>query len=240
MKRSEAHDRRPKPMTESLNPLADRRSQLLAYNSGVWEGQFVRLDATGEEQERFESHLLVSESEGLIEASLTSRDSGEMRRMAFREPPAEMQISPQGHWSLGPDRIGSWPWVSELCLVHGGRRRRAVVRLGGEVLESLVIVWEGRSGQVDPPPTSPLQARRAGPSAPVAPGDSGLDIWTIAADLELVIPDQRRPGRAQSVALRWQPQPGLQLEIQRTYNPYGTLEGLGAAGGADWPGTAQP
>jgi len=197
-------------MIGPLNPLADRRSQLLAHNGGVWEGQFVRLDATGEEQERFDSHLLVSNSEGLIEASLTNRDRGEVRRMAFREPPAERQISPQGHWSLGPDRIGPWPWVSELCLVHGERRRRAVVR---------------------------LQARRVGPSGT---GEPGLNIWTVAAGLEIVNPEQRRPGRAQSVALRWQPQPGLQLDIQRAYDPYGTRMDLGVAGGADWPGTAQP
>ena len=114
-------------MTGALNPLADRRHQLLAHNAGIWEGAFVRLDATGQEQERFASHLLVEDSDGRIEASLTNCNSGELRRMAFREPPAEMQISPEGHWSLGPDRIGPWPWVSELCLVHGEQRRRAVV-----------------------------------------------------------------------------------------------------------------
>jgi hypothetical protein len=114
-------------MTGALNPLADHRHQLLAHNAGIWEGAFVRLDATGQEQERFASHLLVEDKDGRIEASLTNRNSGDVRRMAFREPPAEMQISPQGHWSLGPDRIGPWPWVSELCLVHGEQRRGAAL-----------------------------------------------------------------------------------------------------------------
>ena len=227
-------------MTGALNPLADRRHQLLAHNAGIWEGAFVRLDATGQEQERFASHLLVEDTDGQIEASLTNRNSGEVRRMAFREPPAEMQISPEGHWSLGPDRIGPWPWVSELCLVHGERRRRAVVRLGSDRLESLVIVWEGRPQQADPPPPAPLRARAAAPDGLAATREQGQTIWTIAAGLEIGIPDRRQQGCTQAVSLRWQPQPGLQLEMQRTYDPYGNLLGPGGAGGADWPGSAAP
>ena len=111
-------------MPEDLEPQRNCRSTLLIHNAGIWEGQFVRLDPGGREQSRFASHLSVLDTDGLIEASLTNRDSGEVRRMAFREPPAEMQISPQGHWSLGPDRIGPWPWVNELCLVHGDQHRR--------------------------------------------------------------------------------------------------------------------
>ena len=224
-------------MTAPPNPLVDRRRQLLAHNAGVWEGQFVRLDATGQEQERFASHLLVTDSEGVIEASLSNRSSGEVRRMAFREPPAAMQISPEGHWSLGPDRTGPWPWVSELCLVHGEQRRRAVVRLGSELLESLVIVWEGRPQQAEPAPDAPLRAWQSGPAGQANAGQQGQTIWTIAAGLELVTPDRRLGGSPQSVALRWQPQPGLQLEIQRSYDAYGNLLGLGATGGADWPRT---
>ena len=224
-------------MTAPPNPLLDRRRQLLAHNAGIWEGQFVRLDASGQEQERFASHLLVEDTDGQIEASLTNRNSGEVRRMAFREPPAEMQISPQGHWSLGPDRIGPWPWVSELCLVHGEQRRRAVVRLGSEQPESLVIVWEGRPQQAEPPPAAPLRAWPAAPADQAIAGQQGQTIWTIAAGLELVTPDRRLGGSPQSVALRWQPQPGLQLEIQRSYDAYGNLLPLGATGGADWPRT---
>ncbi|MEI7953353.1 MAG: hypothetical protein WCH37_11870 [Synechococcaceae cyanobacterium ELA182] len=229
-------------MTGPLKPLADRRSRLLAHNAGTWVGQFVRLDANGIEQNRFDTHLLVTDLDGLIEASLTNRDSGEVRRMAFGEPPADMQISREGHWSLGPDRVGPWPWVSELCLVHGEQRRRAVVRLGSDQLESLVIVWEGRPQQADPAPAAPLRAmaRAAAPVGLAAAGEQGQTIWTIAAGLEIVIPDRRHPGSAQALALRWQPQPGLQLEIQRAYDPYGNLLGPGVAGGADWPGSTAP
>ena len=223
----------------SANPRGDRRSDLLTHNAGVWEGQFVRLNASGLEQERFASQLLVADTGGLIEASLTNRSSGEVRRMTFREPPAEMQISPRGHWSLGPDRIGPWSWVNELCLVHGEQRRRAVVRLGSEQLESLVVVWEGRPGQADPAPAAPLQAS-ALTTAGLAGGGQGQTTWTIAAGLEIVLPDRRWPGSPQSVLLRWQPRPGLLLEIARSYDAYGNLLDLGATGGADWPGSAPP
>ena len=226
-------------MTGPLDAPADRRSRLLAHNAGTWLGQFVRLDASGVEQHRFDSHLLVTDSDGLVEASLTNRDSGEVRRMAFGEPPAEMQISPQGHWSLGPDRIGAWPWVSELCLVHGEQRRRAVVRLGSDRLESLVIVWEGRPQQAEAPPPAPLRAWAA-PEDLAATGEQGRTIWTIAAGLEIVIPDRRQQGSAQAVVLRWQPRPGLWLEIERAYDAYGNQLGPGAAGGADWPGSTPP
>ena len=224
----------------SSNPSSDRRSNLLAHNAGVWEGQFVRLNASGLEQERFASHLLVADTGGLIEASLTNRSSGEVRCMAFREPPAEMQISPQGHWSLGPDRIGPWSWVNELCLVHDEQRRRAVVRLGSEQLESLVVVWEGRPGLADAPPSAPVQARATGSSGSAGAHAPGLSTWVIGADLEIVLPTLRRAGSPQSVLLRWQPQPGLLLEIARAYDAYGNLLDLGATAGADWPGSAPP
>jgi hypothetical protein len=133
------------------------RSALLAFNAGLWEGSFIRLDGRGHEVERFDSHLEVSEAapgdrsdprQGEITAALTNRSSGQVRTMRFLEPPAEMQIDPlAGHWSLGPDRIGPWPWVSELALVHGDQRRRVVVRHGAEQLECLVVVVEGRPGQ---------------------------------------------------------------------------------------------
>jgi hypothetical protein len=233
-------------MPEDLESQRNCRSTLLLHNAGTWEGQFVRLDPSGREQSRFATHLSVLDTDGLIEASLTNRDSGEVRRMAFREPSAEMQISPQGHWSLGPDRIGPWPWVNELCLVHGDQRRRAIVRLDSEQLESLVVVWEGRPGLADTPPAAPLQAGATGGSEPADCGEPaganqlGLTTWTIAAGLEIVLPDRRRPGSPQSVALRWQARPDLLLEIARAYDAYGNLLDPGAAGGADWPGSAPP
>lgn len=77
--------------------------------------------------------------------------------MRFQEPPVKMQIDPlRGHWSLGPDRIGPWTWISELALVHGDQRRRVVVRHGAERLESLVVVVEGRPGQKLALPAAPL------------------------------------------------------------------------------------
>ena len=138
---------------------------LLAHNAGVWEGTFVRLEGRPEgealEIERFASRLVVEHQGGTVDASLTNLDSGNVRSMRFAEPPAEMQISPEGHWSLGPDRIGSWPWVSELCLTAGDHRRRAVVRLEGERLISLVVVIEARPGLSDPPPPAPCACRRS-------------------------------------------------------------------------------
>jgi len=57
--------------------------------------------------------------------------------MEFGQPPAEMQVDPAGHWSLGPERIGSLAWVRELCLVHGDRGRWVVVRHGHDTIESV-------------------------------------------------------------------------------------------------------
>jgi len=120
------------------------------------------------------------------------------------------------------------------------------VRLDSEQLESLVVVWEGRPGLADSPPAAPLQAGATGGSKPADCGEPagadqlGLTTWTIAAGLEIVLPDRRRPGSPQSVALRWQARPDLLLEIARAYDAYGNLLDPGAAGGADWPGSAPP
>jgi hypothetical protein len=190
----------------------DRRSTLLAHNAGIWEGTFVRLEgqADGEavECERFASRLLVEDRDGMVDASLTNLDSGNVRSMRFAEPPAEMQISQAGHWSLGPDRIGAWPWVCELCLVDGDRRRRAVVRLEGERLISLVVVIEARPGCVDPPPPAPWRLpalRQAG----------GL-LWRPASDLEVLV-------GTGVVELAWTPQPGRRCQLRRAYSSYGLL-----------------
>ena len=127
-----------------------RREILLTHNSGDWHGCFICCDCHGLERERFKSQLSVQDQGGKVVAALTNISTGQVRSMDFDEPPAEMQISPEGHWSLGPDRIGAWPWVSELCLVWGERRRRAVIRHGSERLESLVVVSEARSGLEEP------------------------------------------------------------------------------------------
>lgn len=190
----------------------DRRATLLAHNAGVWEGTFVRLEgqADGEavEAERFASRLAVEDRAGAVEANLTNLASGNVRSMRFDEPPAEMQITQEGHWSLGPDRIGAWPWVCELCLAAGDRRRRAVVRLEGERLISLVIVIEARPGISDPP--SPPAWR-----LPALRQAEGL-LWRPSVDLEV---------RAATgcVELAWQPHAGVILGLRRAYGDHGLL-----------------
>ena len=203
------------PLTGQL-----RRQTLLAHNSGDWHGCFIRCDGRGLEQERFKSQLSVQDQGGKVLAALTNLSSGQVRSMDFDEPPAEMQISPEGHWSLGPDRIGAWPWVSELCLVWGERRRRAVIRHGSERLESLVVVSEARPGMEEPLPPAPLQAL----ASPALPGQ-GL-IWSLPAALGVTLQtaDCRQPGVPEEVALCWQPEPGIHVEIRRRYSAYGALE----------------
>lgn len=163
----------------SVNP----RTTLLAHTSGIWEGAFVRLagqaDGEAAQLERFTRCLLVEDWDGMVQADLANLSSGTVRSMAFAEPPAEMQISADGHWSLGRDRIGAWLWVCELCLAGGERRRRAVVRLKGQRLVSLVVVIEARLGCTDPPLAPPWrlpairqaegQLHPAGAVAPPAP-----------------------------------------------------------------------
>lgn len=190
----------------------DRRATLLQHNAGIWEGTFVRLEgqADGEavEAERFASRLEVADRSGTVEADLTNLASGTVRSMRFAEPPAEMQITAEGHWSLGPDRIGAWPWVSELCLTAADRRRRAVVRLEGERLISLVVVSEARPGIDEAPAPPPWRL-------PALRQAEGL-LWRPAADLEV---------RAATgwVELAWQAQPGPLLRLRRAYSAYGLL-----------------
>jgi hypothetical protein len=114
------------------------RERLMGPNGGRWDGTFIRCGADGQEQERFPTSLQVTDTGGAIEAALTYCHTGQVRSMRFQEPPPEMQIAPSGHWSLGPDRIGPWPWFAELCLVHGDRRRRVVLRHGSADLETFV------------------------------------------------------------------------------------------------------
>jgi hypothetical protein len=192
--------------------LFDRRATLLTRNAGTWEGSFVRLEAQADgealEVERFASRLVVEDRDGTVDASLTNLSSGNVRSMRFAEPPAEMQITAEGHWSLGPDRIGAWPWVCELCLTAAERRRRAVVRLEGERLISLVVVVEARPGISDPPPVAPVRLP--------AIRQAQRWLWRPAPDLEL---------RAANgwVELAWQDQPDQTHRLRRAYSEFGML-----------------
>jgi hypothetical protein len=194
----------------------DRRRTLLEHNAGPWEGTFIRLDDQGLERERFGTRLNVTETDGQIEAALTYLNTGQVATMGFAEPPALMAISPEGHWSLGPDRIGPWPAVMELCLVDGERRRRVVVRHGTQRLESVVVVVEARPAAVDPAPAPPLRAR-------VLPGGagSGSCCWQLTDDLTLTTALERRFGEPLAVRLSWRPLPGRELVLERTYGANG-------------------
>ncbi|MFM7550231.1 MAG: DUF3598 family protein [Cyanobacteriota bacterium] len=203
-----------------------RRDTLLRHNAGTWQGSFIRLDASGQERERFASSLLVEQRGSLIVASLTNGSTGTVRTMEFEEPPPEMQVDPAGHWSLGPERIGPWPWVSELCLVQGDRRRRMVVRHGSDTIESVVFVSEGRPGCADAPPTYPHRST----AVQTAGGDGDQAVWllehTATNRVELQLMARRRFGMAQQVTLRWQPAGSDWLEIRRSHAASGMLEPL--------------
>jgi len=215
----------------TMQPPFSRRDVLLSHNAGLWEGCFIRLDGRGAELERFESHLSVADQNGTIKAALTNRLSGQVRSMEFDEPPAEMQISRGGHWSLGPDRIGPWPWVAELCLVWGEQRRRAVIRHNSGGLESLVVVIEGRpqiSKQLLAIPPAPLKlvARPMDPCANStchSSADLGLELFSMAKRGANSGSSPSSP-QAERVELHWQPAEGIKLVVARRYTDHGLLE----------------
>lgn len=211
----------PAPPSPAEPSPQQRRQWLLGPNAGAWHGTFIRCAADGVEQERFPTRLAVEEQNGTIDASLTYVHTGQVRSMRFAEPPPEMQISPAGHWSLGPDRVGPWPFFAELCLVHGDRRRRVVLRHGSENPESLVVVVEARPGVADPAPAVPLVAALLGPGH-----------WSPEPGLEIATASGRCLGDPVCTSLRWSPEPGLVLEISRRYGASGLLEPLAGAGGA--------
>ncbi|MCT0225225.1 DUF3598 family protein [Synechococcus sp. CS-1328] len=230
----------PQPARSGQEPTlpygSQRRITLLQHNAGLWEGSFIRLDGQGHELDRFASHLEVQERTigpedfalPEIEAALTNGSSGAVRTMRFREPPSEMQISPDGHWSLGPSRIGPWTWVSELCVVLGDRRRRVVIELAADGLSSLVYVNEGRPGRQDPVPPAPLRL----PPPTTVWQANGLSLlrWQPEADVQIDIPLQRQPDQPQMVALQWQPAWARQgARIERRHDRYGLLESISAS-----------
>ena len=204
-------------------PTQDRRATLLQYNAGIWQGTFIRLDGSGREVERFGSHLEVADRDGTIVADLTNTSSGKVRSMQFVEPPAEMQISPEGHWSLGPDRIGPWPWVCELCLTWGEQRRRIVVRHNTTGLESLVLVCEGRPGAEPVAPAPPLQLL---PSQT----DTDQQRWELEEHPAVwAITMAGRPAaQPEAVSLHWRPEAGIELDLSRGYSAHGLLLAAGS------------
>ena len=198
----------------TMNP----RQTLLNHNAGIWQGTFVRFDANGRECERFASHLEVADRDGTIHADLTNCSSGLVRSMQFSEPPPEMQVSPDGHWSLGPDRIGAWPWVCELCLVWGEQRRRVVVRHDSSSLTSFVVVLEGRLMEVKGVPTEPFLLQ-----PPVR--QERQQTWSLGPPfgITLRVMAQGGPGPCDVVCLEWQPKDDLVLQIIRRYSEHGLL-----------------
>jgi hypothetical protein len=214
-------------MTLSTSP----RQRLLEVNGGCWEGLFVRLGPEGREIERFPTRLLVTDQDGSIEAALTYLSSGRTVPMRFSEPPAAMQISDAGHWSLGIDRTGPWPWIAELCVAHGDRRRRIVLRHGVDSLESLTYAREWRPGVPEAGPDTPLVARL---QTSAANGQTTAR-WWLDDNVEVeIVHHPTQPGPVQ-VTLSWQVDADVRCRIERRYSSYGLLEPLAAdcsAGGS--------
>lgn len=102
------------PVPPAMPLSAPPRQRLLEANGSCWEGLFHRLGPDGRKIERFLTRLRVSDEDGTIEAALTYLNTGRTVPMRFSEPPPAMQISDAGHWSLGMDRMGPWPWIAEL------------------------------------------------------------------------------------------------------------------------------
>ncbi|TGG89957.1 MAG: hypothetical protein ERJ67_11680 [Aphanocapsa feldmannii 277cV] len=201
--------------------LTRSREILLARNGGRWHGTFIRLDATGREETRFFSVLLLEERSGQIEATLVNRISGKTSSMVFSDLPAEMQLDTAGHWSLGPERVGASAWVTELCVVAGDCRRRTVVRHGLDRLESIVYVMEARPGVLQPVLPEPLQVcpqlKRQGPM--------GLLCFHPEPGVEIATLEGPRPGAAIHCTLRWRQPDGTLLSFARSYGPDGLLSG---------------
>ena len=194
----------------------NRRQTLLTFNSGIWQGCFVHLDHNGVEQKRFSTSLDVTDTAGVIQASLTNLHTGRCQSMSFRELPVEMQLTETGDWSLGPARVGPLPWVTELCVVTGEERRRLIASHGVKAVERIVYVRESRLPQGVVPIAQPLDVS-------IKPRGS-LQIWQVDGDVELLVdPKPRGSQEGALCGLRWHhPREGIQ-QVVRRYSPGGTL-----------------
>ncbi|WP_216903434.1 DUF3598 family protein [Synechococcus sp. CCY 9618] len=197
---------------------APPRQRLLAANGGIWEGLFIRLGTDGREIERFPTLLRVTDANGTVEAALTYLSTGRTVPMRFDQPPPAMQITPEGHWSLGIDRMGPWPWIAELCVVHGERRRRVVLRHGVSALESLTYAREWRPGIDEVSPAPPLVATRQRLDA----GHEITSRWIPEPDVEVAITTSGQG--SVRVSLAWWPEPDHTCRIERRYAASGLLE----------------
>ena len=108
-----------------------------------------------------------------------------------------------------------------MSLVWRQQRRRIVVRHHSSGLESLVLVCEGRPGSEPSPPPQPLVL------IPSSQG-SHQQCWTLEQQplVKATTMATRPTGQAESVTLRWQPEPGVELELSRSYSEYGVLQAL--------------
>lgn len=181
-----------------------QRGNLVQYNSGEWESIFIRIGSNRRELERFPCHLSVFESNDLIQANLTYKQSGKIARSAFRDIPESMQIEPGGHWSLGPQYLTQEFWTTEFCLCRPQERRRAVIRQSRSWLESIVVIIEWREGSTEPPITlaspHPLGLQESSQSH-----DPKLEVLSNGAPLGLSVAISNTPEQ-QATTWSWGPQ----------------------------------
>ena len=194
----------------------DLRNTLILHNSGVWQGCFVRLDHTGQEQERFSTSLDVKEADGIIQTCLTYKESGRQQSMNFASLPPSMQVTQTGHWSTGPSSITPWNWVAELCVGNQQQRRRIIVRHGVSGLDRVIYVVEAKHGIVQQNPPQPLQCQST--------SFRSLLIWNPEPGVELFLdPRDRQQGDITGCGIRWCDHNGTTHQILRQYNTAGAL-----------------
>ena len=197
----------------------DLRNTLLLHNSGHWQGFFVRLDHTGKEQERFTTSLEVMEKEGVIQTSLTYKESGRQQSMNFESLPPTMQVTQTGDWSTGPNFITPWNWVAELCVVNQQQRRRMIVRHGVSGLDRVIYVVEAKQGIDQTIPLQPLHCQST--------SFGSFLIWKPEPGVELFIdPRDRQQGDITGCGIRWCDDNGITHKILRQYNAAGALNPL--------------